>query len=231
MSMATTSSSTKYDGAFWERLWRSAGVQSALFFVVAFFIYGRQPQAGASADDLTAFYVGDRVRILIAAIVFGMATLNLLWFTAGVRTALADAGKDGWGGALTAASAAFAALFLLFVSLVAALAFPVAGNAVLTSALNDFSWAALVLTSFPRAMLIMAGSFGLWRASLISNATFALCVGAVVLVLLGGTTWMADGVWSPDGLYARIVSPAIGLVWVTLVSVFLFRRPTPGTDW
>ena len=233
MSISTTSSGTKYDGAFWEWLWRSAGIQSALFFVVAFAIYGHQPQAGASADALAAFYVGERTRVLVAAIVFGMATLNLLWFASAVRTALGEAGRDGWGGAVTAAGAAFGSLFLLFVTVVVVLAYSIAGtgNAVVTSALNDFAWALVVLSSFPRAMLIMAGSFGLWRASLISNAVFAICVGAVVLVLLGGTTWMNGGVWSPDGLYARLISPAIGLVWVTLVSVFLTRRPAPGTGW
>jgi hypothetical protein len=35
-------------------------------------------------------------------------------------------------------------------------------------------------------------TFGLWRAALISNALFAAGVAAVVLVLLGGTTWLSD---------------------------------------
>jgi hypothetical protein len=48
-------------------------------------------------------------------------------------------------------------------------------------------WGAVV-RSFPRAMLIRAGSCGLWRAGLISNARFAVGVAVVVLVLLGGTT-------------------------------------------
>jgi hypothetical protein len=63
------------------------------------------------------------------------------------------------------------ALFLLLITLSAALAYSVAssGNPAVTSALNDFAWAAVVLTSFPRAMLIMAGTFGLWRAGLISS--------------------------------------------------------------
>jgi hypothetical protein len=37
-------------------------------------------------------------------------------------------------------------------------------------------------------MLIMAGSFGLWRAGIISRGFFSAGVAAVVLVLLGGTT-------------------------------------------
>jgi len=68
--------------AFWERLWRSAGIQSFACFIVAYAIYGAQPAVGASADVLTAFYSGDRTRILIAAIFFGLAVLNLLWFAA-----------------------------------------------------------------------------------------------------------------------------------------------------
>jgi LysR substrate binding domain-containing protein len=88
------------------------------------------------------------------------------------------------------------------------------GNHTLTSRLNDFAWACVVLTSFPRAMLIMAGTFGLWRAGLISNALFATGVGAVVLVLLGSTTWPSGGFWASYGAYSRFVSTIIGLVWV-----------------
>src|SRR6185295_18913036 len=104
-----------------------------------------------------------------------MAALNLLWFAAAIRTTLADAGQDGWGAAATASSATFAGLFLLLITVGAALAYSIAGsgNHALTSGLNDFAWACIVLTSFPRAMLIMAGTFGLWRAGLISNALFA----------------------------------------------------------
>jgi hypothetical protein len=76
------------------------------------------------------------------------------------------AGQDGWGAAATASSAAFGALWLLQIALGAAVAYSIAGsgNQALTSALNDLSWALIVLTAFPRAMLIMSGVFGLWRA-------------------------------------------------------------------
>jgi hypothetical protein len=98
--------------------------------------------------------------------------------------------------------------------------------------LNDFAWAFAVMTSFPRAMLIMAGTFGLWRAKLISNALFAAGVAAVVLLLLGGATWLSGGFWSPYGAYSRFVSPIIGLVWVLVVSrVLLTRSPATRTGW
>jgi hypothetical protein len=234
-STGTTSSASVYTTpAFWERLWRTAGIQALLCFIVAYIVYGHQPQVGASADALAAFYDGGRMRILIAAVFYGLAVLNLMWFAAAIRATLADAGQDGWGAAATASSAALGALFLLLIAVVAALAYSIAGseNPVLTSGLNDFVWAGLVLTSFPRAMLIMAAAFGLWRARLISNAVFAAGVAAVVLVLLGGTTWLGGGFWAADGIYSRFVSPAIGLVWGMVVSaVLLTRSPVTRSGW
>ena len=231
----TTSSTSVYTTpAFWERLWRTAGIQSLVCFIVAYIIQGHQPQVGASSDALAAFYEGDRMRILIAAVFYGLAILNLMWFAGAIRTSLADAGQDGWGAAATAASAALGALFLLLIAVVAALAYSIAGsgNHMLTSGLNDFVWAGFVLTSFPRAMLIMSAAFGFWRARLISNALFAAGVAAVVLVLLGGTTWLSGGFWAPDGVYSRFVSPAIGLVWGIVVSgVLLTRSPNSRAGW
>ena len=219
---------------FWERLWRMSGINFDIFFIIAYLIYGYQPRVGASADALVAFYNGDRTRILIAAVFSGLNVLNLMWFVAALRTTLADAGQDGWGAAATASSAALGSLFLLLIAVVTVLAYSIvgSGNHMLTSGLNDFVWAGFVLTSFPRAMLIMAAAFGLWRARLISNALFAAGVAAVVLVLLGGTTWLSGGFWAPDGVYSRFVSPAIGLVWGMVVSgVLLTRSPATRAGW
>ena len=230
----TASASVYTTSAFWERLWRTGGIQFVVFFIIAYVIYGYQPQVGASPDALAAFYTGERMRILIAAVFSGLNVLNLMWFAAALRTTLADAGQDGWGAAATASSAAFGGLYIFLITLAAALAYSIAGsgNATLTSGLNDFAWALVVLSSFPRAMLIMAAAFGLWRAGLISNALFAAGVAAVVLVLLGGTTWLSSGFWAPDGGYSRFVSPVIGLVWVLVVSrVLLTRSPATRAGW
>src|ERR1700722_8548494 len=145
----SASTSVYTSPAFWERLWRSSGIQSVGLFIIAYLIYGYQPQVGASADALVAFYDGDRTRILIAAVFSGLAVLNLMWFAAALRTTLADAGQDGWGAAATASSAAVGALFLLLPAGVAALAYSIVGPGIQTvaSALNDFAWAGFVLTS------------------------------------------------------------------------------------
>jgi len=233
-AVGTSSASVYTTPAFWERLWRTAGLQSVGLFIGAYVVYGSQPHVGAPADTLVAFYDGGRTRILIAAVLSGLAVLNLMWFAAALRTTLADAGEDGWGAAATAASAAVGGLFLLLTTISAALAYSIAGsgNQTIMAGLNDFAWAGVVLTSFPRAMLIMAGSFGLWRAGLISNALFAAGVAAVVLVLLGGTTWLSGGFWAPDGAYSRFVSPIIGVVWVVVASrVLLTRSPATRAGW
>jgi hypothetical protein len=181
-----------------------------------------------------AFYQGDRTRIIIAAVLGGVAVLNLLWFAAALRTTLAEAGQDGWGAAATASSAALGGVLILLVTVSAALAYSIAGSATpaLLAGLNDFTWAGVVLSSFPRAMLIMAAAFGLWRAGLISNRLFAAGVAAVVLVLLGGTTWASGGFWAPDGVFSRIVSPIIGLLWILVVSrVLLTHGPATHAAW
>jgi len=233
-SAMATSTSVYNAPAFWERLWRTSGIQFVGLFIVAYAIYGYQPQIGASTDALVAFYGGERTRILIAAVFSGLAILNLMWFAAALRTTLAEAGQDGWGAAATASSAAFGGLFLLLNAVSAALAYSISGsgNQTVTSGLNDLIWAGAVLTSFPRAMLIMSGSFGLWRARLISNRLFGAGVAAVVLGLAGGTTWLRSGFWAPDGGYSRFVWPILGLVWVLVVSrVLLTRSPATRAAW
>jgi hypothetical protein len=230
----SSSTSSYFAGAFWERMWRTSGIQAVLCFIVAYVLYGYQPQVGAPADALVAFYEGGRTRILIAAVFSGLAVLNLLWFAAALRTTLADAERDGWGSAVTASSAVVGAFLLLLTTLGTALAYSLAGagNSALASAFNDFAWSCVVLSSFPRAMLIMSGSFGLWRAGLISNALFAAGVACVVLSLLGGTTWLTNGFWAPDGAYSRFVSPIIGFVWVLAASrVLLSRAPATRAGW
>jgi hypothetical protein len=126
---------------------------------------------------------------------------------------LPDAGQGGWGSAATAASAALGAVLFIFITIGAALAYSIAGsgNQALTTGLNDFAWALGVMIAIPAAMLIMSGSFGLFRAGMISKPVFTVGIAAVLLVLAGGTTWASDGFWAADG--AMRVSSRRSLRW------------------
>jgi hypothetical protein len=209
----------------WERTWRASGIGAVVFLIVAGVLYGNSPKVGASPEKLLSFYDGDRTRILIATVVFCIGFLNLLWFAAALSTDLRDAGKGGWGAAVTASSAALGAMLFVRMTVRAALAFSIVGSGGggVASGLNDLGWALSVIVFYSAAMLVMAGSFGLRRAEIISPTAFAAGVAAVVLVLLGGTTWARDGFWAPDGAYA-LVSGFILYLWVVVVSGFLVMR-------
>jgi hypothetical protein len=210
----------------WERLWRMNGFNVVLFFVAAYLVYGSQPKLGASAGELVSFYDGDRTRILIAAVIFGFAVLNLMWFASAIRTTLVEAGQGGWATSATASSAAIGGVLLVVMAVSAALTYSIRGaeGAVFASGLNDLVWTGFVLSSFPRAMLVMSGSFGMWRAGIISNGLFAAGVLCVVLGVLGGTTWASDGFWAPDGAYSQFIWPIVFLVWILAVTGILSRQ-------
>jgi hypothetical protein len=213
----------------WQRVWRGAGIQFLIFFVIAGIIRGMQPEIGASAGTLVDYYDGSSTRIFIATVILGFAFLNLMWFGAALASALRDAGKAGWGAAATASSTAFAGVWFVVITIGAALAYSIAGlgNDTLTSGLNDLIWVLLVLSAFPTAMLIMSGSFGLWRAGLLSNRGFGLGVTAMVLVLLRTTTWASDGFWAPDGAYSQYIATGVMALWVLGISrVLLARHPS-----
>jgi hypothetical protein len=97
------------------------------------------------------------------------------------------------------------------------------GHLQVTSGLADFAFALTVISCFPAAMFVMSGAFGLSRAGIISKGFFSAGVAAVVLVLLGGTTWAGDGFWAPDGAYA-LIAQIVLFAWIAALSGFLAMR-------
>src|SRR2546425_1502269 len=217
MSASTTAApSTTVTPNIWERSWRGSGINAVALFLAGYFVYGTQPGIGAPPDTVVAFYASHHTRILWAAVFFGLGgVLNLMWFAAAIRSTLREAGQGGWGSAATASSAAVGAVFLVLVSVCAALAYSIVGssNAAFVSGLNDLVWAGVVMSAFPRAMLIMSGSFGLWRAGMISSGLFRAGVAAVVLGVAGGTTGGRSGVWGPGGVSFPPVLPRLNPWW------------------
>jgi hypothetical protein len=219
-----------YDPSFWAKVWRSAGIQSIAFFAIGYIILGEQPGIRATPAELVSFYHGDRTRILIASVFLGFGVLNLMWFGAALASALRDAGMGGWAGAATASTAAFGAIVLVNITISTGLAYSILGTGglQLASALNDFCWALAVLTSFPAAMVLMSGTFGLWRAQIISNGTYWMIFPGWVLVVIGATTWASSGFWAPDGAYLQFITPIIFALLVTFFSGLLTLRVEPS---
>jgi hypothetical protein len=213
----------------WERNWLGGGVLFVVLLIIASVFYGSQPGLGASPAELVSFFDGDRTRILIATVIFCFAFLELIWFGAAVSSVLRDANLGGWAGAAIASSAALGALLFLRMTIRAALAFSIvgAGTLAVAPALSDFAFVLTVLMAFPTAMFVMATAFGLWRAEIISQKFFTVGVTAVILTLLGGTTWASDGFWAPDGAY-QLISQLVAYVWIAVISGVLYMR-SPAT--
>jgi len=227
VTTATSSAEPKYGAKFFEGLWRSSGVQGVAFLVVGTVLAGFGPGVGASSESLASYYAANSTRILIATPILGLGILNLMWFASAIRTALSEAGRDGWGASATASSAAFGAIAFVLIAAQAALAYSVAGtgNVSFITGINDLGWAAFVLSALPRAMLIMSGTFGFWRAGIISDRNFTIGVGAVFAGVFASTTWLPGGFWAPDGLYSAVIFPIIGLVWVVAAGRVLAKLP------
>jgi len=229
-SAATTATATpRFGRRFFEGLWRSAGIQGVAFLVVGAIVAGFGPASDASADAVAAFYTANAPRLLIATPILALGVLNLVWFMQAIRVALAAVGLDGWGAAGTAASAMMGGTLFIVIAIQAVLAYAVAGdgNTAVTAGLNNLLVAVFVLSSLPRAMFVMAPSFGFWRAGYISNTQFVLAVGLVILGVLGATTWIAGTVWAPDAAFSRVILPTLELVWVVAIGRVLSRVPSP----
>jgi hypothetical protein len=209
----------------WERTWRGAGVGFVVLIIIASVFYGSQPKLGASPAELVSFFHGDRTRILIATVIFCLSFLELLWFGAALASVLRDADKGVWAAAAIASSATMGAILFVRMTVRAALAFTIAGSGspFVTSGLADFAYVLTVLWFFPAAMFVMSGAFGLRQAGMISNRFLTAGVLAVVVALLGGTTWASDGFWAPDGAYS-LISAFVVFLWIAVLSGFLVMK-------
>jgi len=116
-----------------------SGIQSVLCFIVAYIIYGHQPQSRIGRRTGSLLRRRSHA-ILIAAVFYGLAVLNLMWFAG--RSGPAWRMRDKTVGARRRRlQCRLGALFLLLIAVVAGLAYSIAGwNHMLTSGLNDFVW-------------------------------------------------------------------------------------------
>jgi hypothetical protein len=228
-AVTTASTTPKFGRAFFEHLWRSSGIQGVAFIVVGAIVAGFGPGL-ASAESVTAFYAANATRLLIATPILALGILNIIWWAQAIRVSLAEVGLDGWGAAASVASAMTGATLFIVIAVQAVAAYTVGAiSSDFTNVLNALVLGGFVLSSLPRAMLVMAPSFGFWRAGYITNVQFVVAVSLVILGVLGATTWIAGTIWAPDAAFSRLVLPALELVWVVAIGRVLNRAPSTTT--
>ncbi|MDQ4082347.1 MAG: hypothetical protein M3123_05600 [Actinomycetota bacterium] len=211
------------DRVNWDRWAPASGIVSALLFIAGFAITGIDaPGLGETAIDVASFFEDNRRRVLIAAVLFGLSTVSLLWFLGSLSAVMRDRDEARLAGTALASGALVAAIFLLIIAIYAGLAVTTrdAADAGAVEILLDVTWAAGVLLAFPLATLVAAAAIAAFRGRFLPGWFAWASLAAALVILAGGTTWAEDGVWAPDGLYSYVVLVGF-LVWLLATSVLL----------
>ena len=208
----------------WERWARASGIGFVVLAVASFIIFGEQPKVDASADEIAAFYDGDRGRVLTAVPIFALAFMLFLWFAGAIANALREAGEGRLGLTIIAFAAVITGVQFVLgaLSLSLALNLAAAGDDGIVRGLNTMSWSLDALNSFAVAAFVVAVTVGLRRASLVPKWYAWAGVAAAVLIVLRGTNWATDGFWSPSGEYSWIAIVA-AFAWLLTTSLLLVR--------
>lgn len=209
----------------WDRIAAGTGIGTVVSFIVGFFLVGDAPKLDDPAREITTYYTGERGSLVTATILFGLGAVLLIWFVSALATQLREAGQarlgaTAFGGGLLVAGV----LFLILVATAGAmLTAQEGGDEGAVQALNQLTWAAEVIITWPVAVLVGATAAAAFR-SLVFPLWHAWAGGiAALLFLLGGTTWAKDGFWAPDGAYGTITF-VLFLVWVVVTSSLLVSR-------
>ena len=209
----------------WDRIAASTGIGTVVLFIVGFLLVGDSPKLDDPAREIATYYSGERGSLVTAVILFGLGSVLLIWFVSALATTLREAGQarlaaTAFGGGLAVAGVLF---FLLVATAGAMLTAQEGGDESAVQALNQLSWAAEVVITWPVAVLVGATAAAAFR-SLVFPQWHAWAGGiAALLFLLGGTTWAKDGIWAPDGAYG-IITFILFLVWLVVTSALLVRR-------
>jgi len=118
----TSPASTYNTPAFWNALACRAAFGALFLLVIAYIIYGTPAAHRRLWRSLDGVLCGPPHADPHRRDSLRHGRAEFLWFAPALRTTLADAGRDGWGAAGTASSAALGVLFLLLIAMSAALA-------------------------------------------------------------------------------------------------------------
>lgn len=213
----------------WELLAALSGILFVVTTLVAFILSGGDKEISDAAGEVVSSYRDDRTKILVGAVLFGLALIFFFWFLGGIVDRMRAAGEGTLAGAALASGTAMMVLVAVGIAIDSALAYTVSetAGANLVKALSDFKWVVFVFVSFPAALLVATVSFTTVRTGMLPE-WFGLA-GLVVAAIefLGGTTWARDGFWAPDGFYGVITVLAF-LLWALVASVLLLQRARAG---
>jgi hypothetical protein len=208
----------------WDRIAAAMGLVFVALFVAAFIIFGEAPKLGDSAEEVAAYFVDDRSRIVTGAIIFGLATIAFAWFVGAVATTLRNAGEGRLGATAIAAGGAMIGIALVILALNVTQVIGVAAtDPDAAKTINTIVWAFEVIISWPVAAFTLATAAGAMRAGIFPQwLSWASLAGAAVIAL-GGTTLAETGFWAADGEYT-LITIIVFLVWTLAASWTFMQR-------
>jgi hypothetical protein len=216
----------------WERWGRGAGIAFVVFAVLAFIVGGEPPQVSDSAEEVVAYYDGERGQVLLSSFLFIVALGFWIWFGGTLANVLRSHGEGRVAATVVGAVAAFVSVQFVTTAVNAVLAHSVArtGEDGVVQALFSLTWGLDVVAAIPSAVFFLAASLGLRRTLMIPAWLSAAGVGVAALFILRSTNWARDGFWSPTGEYLFILIP-LALLWILVTSVVLVRNlPAAETE-
>ena len=210
----------------WDRIAAGMGFAFVALFVAAFIIFGEAPKLADSAEEVSAYFVDDRSRVVTGAILFGLATIAFAWFVGAVATTLRNGGEVRLGATVIASGGGMIGIALVILALnVAQIVGVAATDPDAAKTINTIVWAFEVIISWPVAAFTLATAAGAMRAGIFPQwLSWASLAGGAVIAL-GGTTLAESGFWAPDGEYT-FLTIIVFLVWMLAASWAFMQRVT-----
>jgi hypothetical protein len=210
-----------------DRLAALTGIGFVVLFVVAFFVPTKPPDSTDPNSEWVAYVVHHHRSVLVSAVLFGAATMFLIWFSASLAQALRATGQTRLAAVAFGGGIATAGVGLALAGIEAGLAQGIALDApASTKAVIDVWFGLGAMISFPIAVVIAATAIVSWRTGLFPRWWAWLSAAAAVLVVSGGATLAHGGFYRPDGPWAY-VTVIVFLAWTAVMSAWLAWR-TPA---
>jgi hypothetical protein len=210
--------------ADWERWGRAAGIAFVVLAILAFVVGGETPKVEDTADEIVSYFDGDRGKVLVSSFLFALGLGFWIWFAGTIANNLRERGEGRVAATIIGAVATFASIQFVATALNAVLAYSVAGDgdAGVTQALFDLTWALDVLAAVPSAVFFLAAAVGFRRTEMIPTWLSAAGLGVAALFALRSTNWASEGFWSPTGEYLFLLIP-LTMLWILITSIVLVR--------